>query len=150
MSQAAAGTCPRRMRLSEKPKGFSDKRLAVCCAHNLPATGGQIPHLQPDKCFLPRTCRGRKRIVLFLPPAGGKLCEAFFDMQRRRGHMPAADVYVMTMWSRSDPTGKIGNFAASLCKGGMRLHVFCLLCGCLTAMFTRREKRVSTRICRRR
>ena len=87
------------MRLSEKPKGFSDKGIAVCCAHNLPAGGGQIPHLQTEKYFLSRTCRERKWLSTFLPPAGGKLCEAIFDMQRRRGHMPAADVYVMTMWS---------------------------------------------------
>ena len=31
--------------------------------------------------------------------ADAKLCEAIFDKMNRRGHMPAADVYVMTMWS---------------------------------------------------
>ena len=61
----------------EKTKGFSDKRIAVCCAHNLPADGGQIPHLQPEKYFLSRTCRERKWLKIYLPPAGVKLCEAF-------------------------------------------------------------------------
>ena len=36
----------------DKPSGFFDKRLAVCCA--------QIPHLQPEKYFLSRICRKRK------------------------------------------------------------------------------------------
>ena len=44
----------------EKPKWFSDKRSAVCCAHNLCASSAQIPHLQPEKYFLRRTCRRRK------------------------------------------------------------------------------------------
>ena len=43
-----------------KPSGFSDRRLAVCCVHNLCAYGTQIPHLQPEKYFLSRTCRERK------------------------------------------------------------------------------------------
>ena len=56
---------------------FFDKRLAVCRAHNLFAESEQIPHLQTEKCFLRRTRRRKKRIALYLPPAGGKLCEAF-------------------------------------------------------------------------
>ena len=44
----------------DKPSGFFDKRLAVCCAHNLCAIGAQIPHLQPEKYFLSRTYRKRK------------------------------------------------------------------------------------------
>ena len=47
-------------RLSKKPPGFSGKRLAVCCAHNLPVRDGQIPHWQPERYFLSRTCRERK------------------------------------------------------------------------------------------
>ena len=42
------------------PLGFSDKRLTVCCAQNLCADGTQIPHLQPERYFLCRTCRQRK------------------------------------------------------------------------------------------
>ena len=56
----------------EKTCVFFDKRLAVCCAHNLPASGGQIPHWQTEKYFLSRTCRERKWLSKFLPPAGGK------------------------------------------------------------------------------
>ncbi|MFR4353183.1 MAG: hypothetical protein ACLT21_00570 [Oscillospiraceae bacterium] len=41
------------------------------------AESEQIPHLQTEKCFLRRTRRRKKRIALYLPPAGGKLCEAF-------------------------------------------------------------------------
>ena len=72
----------------EKTCGFSDKRLAVCCAHNLPAGGGQIPHLQTEKYFLSRTCRERKWLSNFLPPAGGKLCEAFLLSGTRRAPFP--------------------------------------------------------------
>ena len=43
-----------------KPSGFFDKRLAVCCVHNLPVRDGQIPHWQPERYFLSRTCRERK------------------------------------------------------------------------------------------
>jgi len=48
------------LRLSKTPEGVSDNRLAVCCAQNLCAIGAQIPHLQPEKYFLSRTCRERK------------------------------------------------------------------------------------------
>jgi hypothetical protein len=54
-----------------------DKRLAVCRAHNLFAESEQIPHLQTEKYFLPGTRPGKKWIKFDLPPAGGKLCEAF-------------------------------------------------------------------------
>ena len=63
--------------LSKRSKTFWDNRLAVCCAHNLFAESEQIPHLQTEKCFLRRTRRRKKRIKLALPPACGKLCEAF-------------------------------------------------------------------------
>ena len=48
------------LRLSKNPPVFSDKRLAVCCAHNLSVCDGQIPHWQPELYFLSRTCRERK------------------------------------------------------------------------------------------
>ena len=51
---------PGSWRLSEKPGGFFRQKVAVCCAHNLCAIGAQIPHLQPEKYFLSRTCRERK------------------------------------------------------------------------------------------
>jgi hypothetical protein len=63
---------------AQKGQGpFWGKRLAVCRAHNLSADGGQIPHLQTEKYFLPGTRPGKKWIKFDLPPAGGKLCEAF-------------------------------------------------------------------------
>ena len=43
-----------------KKYNFLTKGFAVCCAHNLCAAGAQIPHLQPEKYFLRRTCRRRK------------------------------------------------------------------------------------------
>ncbi|MFR4353781.1 MAG: hypothetical protein ACLT21_03635 [Oscillospiraceae bacterium] len=43
------------------------------------AHGEQIPHLQTEKYFLPGTRPGKKWIAFDLPPAGGKLCEAFWD-----------------------------------------------------------------------
>jgi hypothetical protein len=48
------------------------------------AESEQIPHLQTEKCFLRRTRRRKKRINPALPPAGGKLCEAFVP----KGHCP--------------------------------------------------------------
>jgi hypothetical protein len=39
---------------------FSDKRFAACRAHNLCAIGAQIPHLQAERYFSPRACRGEK------------------------------------------------------------------------------------------
>ena len=30
------------MRLPKNPAGFSGKKLAVCCAHNLPTGGGKL------------------------------------------------------------------------------------------------------------
>ena len=67
--------------LVEKPLRAFPPAFAVCRAHNLFAVGEQIPyimeqlplaivpldslrdapHLQPEKCFRPRTRRGRKR-----------------------------------------------------------------------------------------
>ena len=69
---------------------FFGKRLAVCRAHNLFAESEQIPHLQTEKCFCdvhaqrksPWGRRRKKRTKLALPPAGGKLCEAFFNKLR--------------------------------------------------------------------
>ena len=46
--------------LSPKGKPFGDKRLAVCCAHNLFAESEQIPHVQTEKYFRPGTRPGRK------------------------------------------------------------------------------------------
>ena len=62
----------------KRARPFFDKRLAACRAHNLFAESEQIPHLQTEECFLRCTRRRKKRIALALPPAGGKLCEAFF------------------------------------------------------------------------
>ncbi len=45
--------------MSNKPSGLFRQRVTVCCAHNLFADGEQIPHLQPEQCFCPRTRRGQ-------------------------------------------------------------------------------------------
>ena len=34
--------------------------VRICCTHNLCAYGAQIPHWQPERYFLSRTCRERK------------------------------------------------------------------------------------------
>jgi hypothetical protein len=73
------------LRLFKKGVAFLNKRLAVCRTHNLSATGEQIPHLQTEKYFLPGTRPGKKWIALDLPPAGGKLCEAFSKAGRTPG-----------------------------------------------------------------
>ena len=51
------------LRLSKNPPGFSDKRLAVCCAHNLSVCDGQIPHWQPELYFLSRHVRPPEKAV---------------------------------------------------------------------------------------
>ena len=44
-----------RWSLSKKTSGLFRQAFAVCCAHNLYAFGVQIPHLQPEKYFVPGT-----------------------------------------------------------------------------------------------
>ena len=51
--------------LVEKPLRDFPPVFAVCCAHNLFAESEQIPHLQPEKYFLPGTCPGRKCLQLY-------------------------------------------------------------------------------------
>ena len=82
-----------RLRLSKKPPGFSDKRLAVCCAHNLCAIGAQIPHLQPEKYFLSRIYRERKYFPFFAS-CGRQTLRGFFDtLKRPTGHAGGAFPY---------------------------------------------------------
>ena len=75
---------------------FLDKSLAVCRAHNWFDKGEPIPHLQTEKNFRPGTRPGRKWIAFDLPPAGGKLCEAFLKSCPARLCLPqgrAGDFY---------------------------------------------------------
>ena len=65
--------CPKRA------MPFLDKKPTVCRAHNWFAMGEPIPHLQTERNFCPGTRPGQKWIAFHLPPAGGKLCEAFWD-----------------------------------------------------------------------
>ena len=54
-----------------------DRCFAVSCVHNLSPVGGQIPHLEPEKCFLPGTRPGRKRIGFYLPPQAANSARLF-------------------------------------------------------------------------
>ena len=80
------------LRLSKNPFGLFRQTLAACCVHNLSPDGGQIPHLQSEKCFLPGTegellqrskrghpgvRPGRKRIGLYLPPTAANSARLF-------------------------------------------------------------------------
>ena len=67
--------------LSRKPFGLSRQFFAVCCAHNLYAFGVQIPHLQPEKYFLPGTRPGRKSIPILFA-ASRQTLRGFFDRLR--------------------------------------------------------------------
>ena len=69
------------MSLSKNPFGLFRQFFAVCCAHSLCAFGAQLPHLQPERCFRPRTRRGRKRFH-FVFRLRGKFCEAFDSLKR--------------------------------------------------------------------
>ena len=71
--------------LSEKPCRLFRQFFAVCCAHNLFALGEQIPHLQPEKCFSPRTRRGRKRFELY-SPLSRRTLRGFFDSLKAPQH----------------------------------------------------------------
>jgi hypothetical protein len=51
--------------VSKIPFGAFRQFFAVCCAHNLFAYSEQIPHLQPEKYFCPRTRRGQKCFKLY-------------------------------------------------------------------------------------
>ena len=93
-----AGNLP-RLRPSKIPFGAFRRFFAVCCVHNLFVEDEQIPHLQPDRCFRPRTRRGRKRFG-WVCRLRGKFCEALFD-RLRRGIFPALCIYVFfTNFSR--------------------------------------------------
>ena len=65
------------LRLSKNPFGIFRQTLAACCAHNLSPSGGQIPHLQSEMCFLPGTRPDRKRIGLYLPPMAANSARLF-------------------------------------------------------------------------
>ena len=62
----------------EKPLRGFPAGFAVCRAQNLFATGEQIPHLQPEKYFLPGTRPGRKWISIGLQLAR-QILGSFFD-----------------------------------------------------------------------
>ena len=84
--------------LSKNPFGLFRQFFAVCCAHSLCAFGAQLAHLQPEKCFRPRTegelpgtgkrghpgvRRGRKRFRLYSPQLRRTL-RGFFDSLKRK------------------------------------------------------------------
>ncbi len=48
----------------EKGAPFSTEQLRPAAAQELSAKGGPFPRLRAEKSFRPRTCRGRKRILL--------------------------------------------------------------------------------------
>ena len=47
------------------------------CAQELSANSGQFPHLRAEKCFLRRTRRRRKRILISFAPAGANSARLF-------------------------------------------------------------------------
>ena len=78
------------MNLSKIPFGAFRQVFAVCCAHNLFAYGEQIPHLQPELCFCPRTRRGQKRFGLYAPHPRRTLQGIFNSLKARH---PAGFLY---------------------------------------------------------
>ena len=61
----------------EKTSAFSDKRLAVCCAHNFEPLA-QNSTLAAWEVFFP-THRSRWKIISFFRVCGRELCEAFLQ-----------------------------------------------------------------------
>jgi hypothetical protein len=80
--------------LSKNPFGLFRQFFAVCCAQNLFAVYEQIPHLQPDRCFRPRTRRGRKPFILCFSLAR-KILRSFFDSLRGQYSLPSLSVTKM-------------------------------------------------------
>jgi len=68
--------------LSKIPFGAFRQFFAVCYAHNLFACSEQIPHLQPEMCFCPRTRRGQKRFLLCFPLTRKILRSFFYSLKR--------------------------------------------------------------------
>ena len=62
----------------KKGEALFDKGLQSAARIICSLKANKFPHLQTEKCFATYT-PPQKRIKLALPPAGGKLCEAFFD-----------------------------------------------------------------------
>jgi hypothetical protein len=58
--------------------------------------GEPIPHLQTERNFCPGTRPGQKWIAFHLPPAGGKLCEAFWDKLHPPAGNPAGGLFCVT------------------------------------------------------
>ena len=86
LSEIATGreSTPARLRLVKNPFGVFRQILAACCAHSLCALGAQLPHLQSEKCFCPRTRRGQKRFK-FYSPHPRRTLRGFFNSLNRAG-----------------------------------------------------------------
>ena len=64
------------LRLSKKPPVFSDKRFTVCCAHNFELLAQNSTTSRLSGIFS-HAHVARENDLNALPPADGKLCEAF-------------------------------------------------------------------------
>ena len=69
--------------LSKIPFGAFRQISAVCCVHNLFVYSEQIPHLQPDMCFCPRTRRGQKPFPICFPLTREILRSFFYSLSPR-------------------------------------------------------------------
>ena len=71
------------VRLSKKVKPFLTKELHPAAAHSLSVEHGQFARLRGEKCFLRRTCRRRKRILMS-SRLRARTLRGFFDTLKRR------------------------------------------------------------------
>ena len=112
-----------RLRLSKIPFGAFRQVFAVCCAHNLFAVGEQIPHLQPEKCFRPRTRRGRKRFELYLLLMQQTLRGFFYTLRRHIKVPPVSSE--KRIYGHPVFRTPVLPFSGSFCSGSR----FCFRCG---------------------
>jgi len=77
MKKAVRALLELLLRLSKKAKPFLTKGLRPAAAHKSSAKSGRFPRLQAEKCFLPRTRRGKKRSDIYFAAAAAKLYEVY-------------------------------------------------------------------------
>ena len=135
------------MRLSKKWQSHFFEQDTVRRAQDLSASGGQIPHLRPEKCFLRRTpprgpslapsgqftlCRRRKQIPIFSRLRARTLRD-FFDTLKGDAALPrppgklvrvlqvflVADALPDHGVGRPKTRGVLGTLLNLTCSGGM-------------------------------
>ena len=100
----------RPLSLSKIPFGAFRQFFAVCCAHHLSADSRQIPHLQPEKYFLPGTRPGRKCFLLYFLLTQKTLRGFFYSLKG----LPTGRPFILLQYNILS----VGEGFNPLCRGG--------------------------------